>query len=80
MIIMMPYWKTLRSALVEKLRCVYHSILSSILEVHFARIDALHYDVKRQSTQHILHFYLQLDWKGFLNIRCAKFSVSHIEL
>lgn len=48
-------------------------------EERFARIDALHYDTKRQSTQSKLYFYLQLDWEGSLNIHCGKFSVSNIE-
>jgi len=49
-------------------------------EEGFARIDALHYDTKRQSTQDRLYFYLQLDWEGPLKIHCGKFSVSDAEV
>lgn len=45
-------------------------------EEGLTRIDALHYDTNRQSTQDRLYFYLQLDWEGPLNIHCGKFSVS----
>ena len=49
-------------------------------EEGFTRIDALHYDTKRQSTRDRLYFYLQLDWEGPLNIHCGKFSVSDAEV
>ncbi len=48
-------------------------------EEGFIRLDALHYDMKRQSTQDKLYFYLQLDWEGPLNIHCGKFIVSNVE-
>ncbi len=48
-------------------------------EVGFTRIDALHYDTKRKSTENKLYYYLQLDWEGSLNIHCGKFTVSDQE-
>ena len=48
-------------------------------EEGFARIDALHYDTKWQSTQDRLYFYLQLGWEYPLNIHCGKFRQAELK-
>ena len=47
-------------------------------EMGFDRIDALHYDTKRQSTEGKLFFYLRLNGEGSLIIHCSNCTVSGV--